>query len=142
MKPSRVKPIRVAVIDDHPMFRSGVVAVLNASESFDVIGEGGSAQEAILLAKELEPDLMLLDISMPGCGLAAASSIIKNTPNVNVIMLTASETEENVNASLESGAKGYILKGTSGPELVRIAQAVCNGDSYVTPTLAARRSMT
>jgi two-component system, NarL family, nitrate/nitrite response regulator NarL len=133
-----VKPIRVVVVDDHPMFRGGVVQILSSCDKFNVVGQGGSAKEAIQLAKECEPNLMLLDISMPGCGLEAAALISKVCPDVQIIMLTASESEENVTASLESGAKGYILKGTSGPELIMIAQSVCSGDSYVTPTLAAK----
>ena len=133
-----MKPIRVVVVDDHPMFRGGVVLTLKSSGEFEVVGEGATAKDAIQLAKECEPDLMLLDVSMPGSGLEAAALIMTICPDVNIIMLTASESEENVTASLEAGAKGYLLKGTSGPELLRIAQAVCGGDSYVTPTLAAK----
>lgn len=133
-----MKPIRVVVVDDHPMFRGGVVLTLKSSGEFEVVGEGASAKDAIQLAKECEPELMLLDISMPGSGLEAAALISKLCPDVSIIMLTASESEENVTSSLEAGAKGYLLKGTSGPELLRIAQAVCGGDSYVTPTLAAK----
>jgi two-component system, NarL family, nitrate/nitrite response regulator NarL len=133
-----MKPIRVVVVDDHPMFRGGVVLTLKMSGDFDVVGEGANAKDAIQLAKECEPDLILLDISMPGSGLEAAALIAKLCPDIQIIMLTASESEENVTASLEAGAKGYLLKGTSGPELLRIAQAVCGGDSYVTPTLAAK----
>jgi two-component system, NarL family, nitrate/nitrite response regulator NarL len=131
-------PIRVVVVDDHPMFRGGVVLTLTSSGEFDVVGEGATAKDAIQLAKEHEPDLMLIDISMPGSGLEAAALISQLCPAIQIIMLTASESEENVTASLEAGAKGYLLKGTSGPELVRIAHAVCCGDSYVTPTLAAK----
>lgn len=133
-----MKPVRVVVVDDHPMFRGGVVQILSSSGLFDVVGEGGCAKDAIQLAKECEPNLMLIDISMPGCGLEAAALISKMCPDIQIIMLTASESEDNVTASLESGAKGYILKGTSGPELLMIAKSVCRGDSYVTPTLAAK----
>jgi two-component system, NarL family, nitrate/nitrite response regulator NarL len=133
-----MKAIRVAVVDDHPMFRAGVVQILKSSDVFEVVGEGGSAKDAVQLAKELAPNLMLIDISMPGSGLEATALITKLCPEINIVMLTASEAEENVTATLEAGAKGYLLKGTSGPELLRIAEAVCNGDSYVTPTLAAK----
>jgi two-component system, NarL family, nitrate/nitrite response regulator NarL len=130
--------IRVVVVDDHPMFRGGVVQTLKTCDMFEVVGEGATAKEAIQLAKDISPDLMLLDITLPGCGLQAAAAIAQLYPAVQIVMLTASEAEENVNAALETGAKGYILKGTSGPELIRIAQAVCSGDSYVTPTLAVK----
>lgn len=133
-----MKAIRVAVVDDHPMFRAGVVQILSGNPVFEVVGEGASADDALKLAADLKPDLMLLDISMPGCGVAAAATIVKQQPSINVIMLTASEAEENVTATLESGVKGYLLKGTSGPELIRVAQSVCCGESYVTPTLAAK----
>ena len=130
--------IRVVVIDDHPMFRGGVVQFINSTSGFEVVGEGATAAEAVALAVQLVPDLMLIDICMPGSGLEAAGYISKQHPSINVIMLTASEAEENVTASLEAGAKGYLLKGTSGSELIRIAQSICMGDSYVTPTLAAK----
>jgi two-component system, NarL family, nitrate/nitrite response regulator NarL len=130
--------IRIAVIDDHPLFRSGVIQILTASKAFEVVGEGSCARDAIHIAKETNPNIILLDISMPGSGLEAAAVISQQCPEVNIIMLTASEAEENVTASLECGAKGYVLKGTSGPELIRVAQAICIGDSYVTPTLAAK----
>lgn len=133
-----MKPIRVVVVDDHPMFRGGVVQILGGHSAFDVVGEGETARDAVHLAKSCGPDLMLLDISMPGSGLEAAAQIKKLCPEIQVVMLTASEEEQNVSASLDAGAKGYLLKGTSGPELIRIAQAVCGGDSYVTPTLAAK----
>lgn len=133
-----MRPIKVVVIDDHPMFRAGVVQILSATEDFDVVGEGASAADALHLAKTVSPELMLLDINMPGSGIEAAGLIIKTYPAINVIMLTASEAEENVTATLEAGAKGYLLKGTSGTELVRIARAACNGECYVTPTLAAK----
>lgn len=133
-----MRPINVVVIDDHPMFRAGVVQILSSTPDFAVVGEGASAAEAIHLAATLGPELMLLDISMPGSGIDAASHILKTHPAINVIMLTASEAEENVTAMLEAGVKGYLLKGTSGTELVRIARAACNGECYVTPTLAAK----
>lgn len=133
-----MKVIRVAVVDDHPMFRAGVIQTLKSNAAFDVVGEGTCAAEAVQLAQFHQPDLMLIDLSMPGCGLQAAAQISKLCPNVQIIILTASESEENVTNSLEIGVKGYLLKGTSGPELIRIAQAVCSGDCYVTPTLAAK----
>jgi two-component system, NarL family, nitrate/nitrite response regulator NarL len=130
--------IRVVVVDDHPMFRGGVVQILDATPDFKVVGEGASADEALHLAKTLNPDLILLDISMPGSGIVAAARIVEDNPAIGVIMLTASEAEENVTATLEAGVKGYVLKGTSGTELVRIARAACQGECYVTPTLAAK----
>lgn len=133
-----MKPIKVVVVDDHPMFRAGVVQILSGTSDFEVVGEGSTADDALQLAATVNPELMLLDISMPGSGIDAASRVLKSFPAINVIMLTASEAEENVTATLEAGVKGYLLKGTSGTELVRIARAACNGECYVTPTLAAK----
>ncbi len=133
-----MKPIRVIVVDDHPMFRAGVIQTFKGNAAFEVVAEGASAAEAIELAEAFRPDLMLLDLSMPGCGLQAAAQISKRCPTVQIIILTASESEDNVTSSLENGVKGYLLKGTSGPELLRVAHAVCCGDCYVSPTLAAK----
>ena len=130
--------IRIAVVDDHPIFRDGVVHILKSAKSFDVVGEGSSAADAIRISRECQPEVMLLDISMPGGGVEAAASISQSHPDMRMIMLTVSEQEEHVSASLQAGARGYILKGTSGPELLGIVRSVYQGDSYVTPGLAAR----
>ena len=130
--------IRIAVVDDHPLLRDGVVHVLKCSKLFDVVAEGRCGADAVNIARTLAPDLILLDVSMPGGGVEAASQIAASTPQVRCVMLTVSEEEEIVSGALQAGARGYILKGTSGPELVRIVQAVHQGDSYVTPGLAAR----
>ena len=130
--------IRVLIADDHPMFRTGVGLALKAAGAFDVVGEAGNAQEAIALAQQLHPQVVLLDINMPGCGLQAAAAISRLDPNIRIVMLTVSETEQSVNAALEAGAKGYILKGASSQELARVLHAICEGEAYVTPALAAR----
>ena len=129
---------RIAVADDHPILRDGVIYVLKSSKLFDVVGEGRCCADAIALAQNQRPDVILLDISMPGGGIEAAAQISKSCPSVRCIMLTVSEQEEDVAAALHAGARGYILKGTSGPELIRIVQSIHQGESYVTPGLAAR----
>ncbi len=129
---------RVAVVDDHPIFREGVVYTLKATKLFDVVAVGGSMDEAVAIAAEKKPDIMLLDISMPGGGIAAASQIAGSDPAIKLIMLTVSEREEDVTASLQAGVRAYLLKGTSGPEFTRVVEAVKNGESYVSPGLAAR----
>lgn len=130
--------IRIGVVDDHPLLRDGVVHVLKSSKQFDVVGEGRCCDDAVKLAQKLSPGVMLLDVSMPGGGIAAAAKIAGVYPQVRCVMLTVSEEEEDVAAALKAGARGYILKGTSGPDLVRIVQSIHAGDSYVTPGLAAR----
>lgn len=130
--------IRVVVVDDHPLLRDGVIFVLKNSKLFDVVGEGRCLADAVEQAQKTIPDIMFLDVSMPGGGINAAAHITATNPAIRCVMLTVSEQEEDVAASLKAGARGYILKGTSGPELVRIAQSIHEGESYVTPGLAAR----
>jgi two-component system, NarL family, nitrate/nitrite response regulator NarL len=130
--------IRVVVADDHPMFRAGIVVTFKNATGFEVIGEAGTAEEAINASKLLQPDVVLLDVNMPGSGIAAAAEITRSCPKVRVVMLTISETSETVNSALEAGASGYVLKGATGTELVRVVQSICGGESYVTPALGAK----
>ena len=127
----------VVIVDDHPLFRDGVVQILLADPDFEVVGEGSSASDAVHLCQELLPDLLLLDISIPGGGLNAAREIADCCPLSNIVMLTASEAEEDLLAAFKTNARGYILKGVSARELIRILKAVSAGESYVTPSLAA-----
>lgn len=130
--------IRIAVIDDHPIFRDGVVYTLKASKVFEVVGEGGNISDAVRIAEEKQPAVMLLDISMPGGGIVAAGEISARFKAIKLIMLTVSEQEEDVTASLKAGAMGFVVKGSSGPELMQVIQSVHAGESYVSPGLAAR----
>ena len=130
--------IRVAIIDDHPLFREGVAASLANTVVIEVVGQGGDADQAIQISQDLLPDVLLLDISLPGGGIEATREIARLCPYIKVIMLTASENEQHVSSALEAGARGYILKGIGASELVRTIQAIHQGESYVTPQLAAR----
>ncbi len=129
--------IQVAVVDDHPLFREGVANTLAASPYIEVVGQGETAEDAIRLAGDLLPDILLLDISMKGGGINAAREISAAYPVVKLVMLTVSEREEDVAASLKAGARGYILKGVTARDLVTAVQSIHAGESYVTPTLAA-----
>jgi two-component system, NarL family, nitrate/nitrite response regulator NarL len=130
--------IRVAVIDDHPLFREGVAHTIRSSKMLEVVAEGACADDAIRIVKDELPDIVLLDVSMPGGGIEAARAISHSCPDVKTIMLTVSESEEHVSQALAAGAQGYVLKGTSGPELINTMRAVARGESYVSPSLAAR----
>ncbi|UCH73178.1 MAG: response regulator transcription factor [Rhodospirillales bacterium] len=129
--------IRIAVVDDHPLFREGVATTLASYPDIEVVGEGASSDEALQLARDLLPDVLLLDVSMPGGGVNAARAIAAGYPVIRIVMLTVSEHEEDVLKSLKAGARGYILKGVTARELIGIVRAVHSGESYVTPTLAA-----
>jgi two-component system nitrate/nitrite response regulator NarL len=130
-------PVRVVIVDDHPLFREGVAATLVSQGDLEVVGEGASAADALALATTLLPDLMLLDLNLPGGGLSAARQVTSACPVTKIVMLTFSEEESDVLASLKAGARGYILKGVSGQELRRIVRGVQSGEVYITPTLAA-----
>lgn len=129
--------LQIAIVDDHPLFREGVAHTLNAQPDIDVVAEGGSAADALRIAGERMPDVMLLDVSMPGGGVQAVRDIAAAFPVIKVVMLTVSEEEDDVTAALRSGARAYVLKGVAARELVRIIRAVAAGEVYVTPTLAA-----
>ena len=130
--------IRVVIVDDHPLFRGGVVRTLQEHEGIAVVGEGGSAEEAISLVDLHLPDIVCLDISMPGGGVEAAREIGRRYPAVRIVMLTVSEEDENVLSALQAGARGYVLKGVGARELVEVLRGVAEGASYVSPDLAAR----
>jgi len=132
------KPIHMAVIDDHPLFRAGTIRVLTRAEGFEIVGEGATAADAVKMAHELIPDVILLDLNLPGGGVEAATSIGRDCPDVRTIVLTVSENAQDVVAALAAGVRGYILKGSSGAELIETVHAVVLGNSYVAPTLAAR----
>lgn len=129
--------LRLVVVDDHPLFRDGVTAILSAEPDFDIVGQGASADEAIHLSLDFLPDIILLDIDMPGNGLNAARAIASACPVTKIVFLTVSEADDNLLEALKIGGRAYILKGVAGRELVRILRAVNDGESYVPPALAA-----
>jgi two-component system, NarL family, nitrate/nitrite response regulator NarL len=130
--------IRIAVVDDHPLFRAGVVFTLQSAPDMMIVAEGATAYEAVQIGRSHAPDIMLLDVSMPGGGIEAASELRLHCPLVKAVMLTVSENASHVSSALQSGVSAYVVKGCSGPELLRIVRGVQNCESYITPALAAR----
>lgn len=130
--------IRMAVVDDHPLFREGVIRSLSEIDGFEIIAEGSSSEDAIRIAETLQPDILLMDISMPGSGLEAIPAILQIAPSQKIVMLTVSETSEDVTAALERGAAGYVLKGVGARALADAIRTVHSGESYVAPTLSAK----
>ena len=129
---------RVLVADDHPLFREGVARTLAESGCFEVVGTAASGAEAVEQAIRLVPDMVLLDLSMPQGGLWALERIARLEPAPVAVMLTVSEDSDAVFAALEGGARGYVLKGIGGAELVTILERLMAGESHVAPALAAR----
>ena len=129
-------PIRVIVADDHPLFREGVVHSLRGARDVEVVGEASDAESAVRLAVERQPDVAILDITMPGGGLTAAERIGRTHPKIRVVMLTVSEEEDSLVAAMKAGAAGYVLKGVSAAELLGVVRSVHAGEVYVPPALA------
>jgi two-component system, NarL family, nitrate/nitrite response regulator NarL len=129
--------IRIIVIDDHPLFRKGVVQTLSAEPEFQVIAQAESGEEAVQLATEFLPDIILLDIGIPGGGINTAQKVTSVCPATKIVMLTVSEDAEHLAAAFRAGARAYILKGVSAHELVQILVEVAAGDVYVSPMLAS-----
>jgi DNA-binding NarL/FixJ family response regulator len=130
--------IRIAAIDDHPFFLDGVRRALSRAVDLDLIAQGGSATEARQIADERHPDIMLLDIDIPGGGIEAARAIMGSRAPVKIIMLTASNHEEHVAAAIAAGAQGYLLKGTDAAELLKAIRLVHAGCFYVYPATLAK----
>jgi two-component system, NarL family, nitrate/nitrite response regulator NarL len=132
------RPVLIAVIDDHPLYRAGTIKVLTQIDGFELVGEGATAADALKIAQERAPDVILLDLHMPGSGIEAISNIRRDCPNVRTVVLTISEEIRDVASALAAGAQGYILKTSSGHEVVETVRAIVRGNPYVAPTLAAR----
>ncbi|PYE31640.1 LuxR family two component transcriptional regulator [Rhizobium sp. PP-WC-1G-195] len=130
--------LRVAIVDDHPMFRMGVVRGLEDEAGIEIVGEGASADDAIALFRTHRPDISLLDLSMPGGGHAAIRAIRQIDPNALIVILTASAGETDVVDALSAGASGYVLKGVEVDELHRVLRSVANGKTCVPESVALR----
>jgi DNA-binding NarL/FixJ family response regulator len=130
--------IRILLVDDHTMFRSGLRVLLNLYPDFEVVGEAGDGQEALDAVRELAPDIVLMDIAMPGLdGLVATRRIHEEHSQARVILLTQHENREYVTPALKSGAAGYVLKRAADEELVRAVRAVYQGQTYLDPMIAS-----
>lgn len=128
---------RILVADDHPLFRDGVVRSLNAEPDLEVVGEAGTGEEAVRLAAELMPDLVVLDLNMPhGGGIETTRQIATCCPATAVLILTVSEDPDDLMAALKAGARGYVLKGISRDGLMRAVRSVLSGGVDLSPALA------
>lgn len=131
-------PLRLAVVDDHPLFREGVARSLIEHGGFEIVGEGSSADDALRIVSEAAPEILLLDISLPGGGLSAVQGILDLRPGQKIVMLTVSETRDDVTTALNHGVRGYVLKGVGSKMLAEILRNVAAGEVYVSPVVSAR----
>ena len=131
--------VRVIMVDDHPLFREGMRGRLDRVGDITVVGEAASGEEAVELARKLEPHVVLMDIKMPGLnGIEATREILRANPRVGVLMLTMFEDDDSVFAAMRAGAKGYLLKDSGGEEVVYAIRAVTSGEAVFGAGVAER----
>ncbi|HEX6383369.1 MAG TPA: response regulator transcription factor [Anaerolineae bacterium] len=134
-----MEPLRVLIADDHPLFRHGIVALLQASAEFEVAGEARSGDEVIALAADLQPDVILMDVQMPGVnGIEATRRILHESPHIRILIVTMFEDDASVFAAMRAGARGYMLKDTEKGEMLRAISAVGSGEAIFSPAIASR----
>ena len=138
LAPTSCQKIKVAVVDDHPLFRAGVTKSLSQSGMFEVVGEGATADEAVSLAREMGAGILLMDVRMPGNCVDAMIEIAQSIPAVKFVVLTALDDESLVRRCLDAGATGYILKGIAAAELAEALRSIAQGGGYISPKLAAQ----
>ncbi|MGD2156056.1 MAG: response regulator transcription factor [Anaerolineales bacterium] len=132
-----MSPIRVLLADDHILFREGLGGIIDSQPDMEVIGEASDGLEAIVKAAKLIPDLILMDIQMPGCDGVEATRKIKNTlPNVTIVMLTVQNDEEKLFQAIKYGAQGYILKNIRSKDMLKMLRGALSGEAAITPDLA------
>ena len=131
-------PLKIVVVDDHSLFRAGVVQSLHLDDGIRVVAEGSSGSDAVQLTETHAPDLILLDISMPGNGIEAVAEIMRLPRQPRIVMLTVSECEDQIVRALEAGAVGYVLKGIDARHLIDVVKSVAAGSVFVSPNLTHR----
>lgn len=134
-----MESVRILIADDHPLIRKGLRTLLGGEPGFEVVGEAADGPAVVGLATELQPDVVLMDLQMPGgSGIAATREIIATSPQIRVLVVTLFEDDESVFTALRAGARGYVLKDADDEELVRAIQAVARGEAIFSPTVATR----
>jgi DNA-binding NarL/FixJ family response regulator len=131
--------IRVLIADDHPVFRYGLVALLDADPAIDVVGEAATGEEAVERAEAQDPDVILMDLNMPGLGgIEATRRIVTKAPHVGILVVTMSDASDSLFAAMRAGARGYLLKGADGAETLRAVHSVARGEAIFSPGVAQR----
>jgi len=131
--------VSVVIVDDHPVFRSGLAALLDSEPGIRVVGEGDSGAAAVRLAADIEPDVIVMDLHMPDVdGVEATRSIAQTSPRIAVLVLTMFDDDDSVFAAMRAGARGYLLKGSNQAEIVRAVHVVGSGSAVFGPAIASR----
>ena len=134
-----METIRVLLVDDHPVFRHGLRALLASLGIVDVVGEGASGEDAVELARQLRPDVVVMDLHMPGLGgVNATRRITAAMPGIGVLVLTMFDDDDSVFAAMRAGARGYVVKGADTPDVIRAITAVAEGEAIFGPSVATR----
>ena len=131
--------IRIVVADDHALFRGGLEALFLSVPDTEVVGEAATGEEAVARAADLQPDVILMDIQMPGInGIEATRTIVRDSPQIGVIVVTMFEDDDSVFAAMRAGARGYVLKGADQDEILKVIRAVAAGEAHFGPEIARR----
>ncbi len=133
--------IRVGVVDKHPLFRDGMILALNAQPDLKVVGHGAATQDAVRISHESQPDVMILDADTLGQDMDAVEAVLRQSPGIGLAMIADAADEERVHAALRAGVRGYLLKETTRMELVQTVRVLSEGQSFISPSLAAKLLM-
>lgn len=134
-----MEKLRILVADDHPLFRHGVRTLLGPIADLDVVGEAKTGEEAVSLARDLQPDVILMDVQMPGInGIEATRRILATSPSIRILIVTMFEDDASVFTAMRAGARGYILKDAEKDDLLRAIRSVGAGEGIFSPGIAAR----
>jgi len=133
------RTIRILIADDHGVVREGLRAVLGPEPDMEIVGEAATGKKVVELAAELRPDVILMDIQMPGMnGIEATRRILEANPEVGVVVLTMFEDDDSVFSAMRAGARGYVLKGAPPSQILKVLRAVAGGEAYFGPEIARR----
>jgi DNA-binding NarL/FixJ family response regulator len=131
--------LRILIVDDHPVVRAGLAGMLAAETDIEVVGEAGDGEEAVVVARRMRPDVVLMDLRMPRVdGAEATARIVTADPNIKVLILTTYDTDSDIIRAVEAGATGYLLKDTPRVELASAVRAAARGETVLAPPVAAR----
>ncbi len=138
-KANKMEQMRILIVDDHPLFRHGLATLVRSESDFELVGEATSGEEAIALAATLQPDVVLMDIQMPGMnGIEATRQIIHTSPHIRILVITMFEDDASVFTAMRAGARGYVLKDAQKADVLRAIRAVGQNEAIFSPAIAAR----